>query len=119
CPTRRSSDLTECQVVVTDRPIDFGAGVRVLDVRDLLDPLDVENPDAPVFPVDREATIVFTSGSTGEPKGAIHSLGNHYYSAQGAGQNIALREGERWQLSLPLYHVGGLSILFRCLVAGA
>jgi O-succinylbenzoic acid--CoA ligase len=110
---------TECQVVVTDRPIDFGAGVRVLDVRDLLNPLDVEKPDAPVFPVDREATIVFTSGSTGEPKGAIHSMGNHYYSALGSGQNIALREGDRWLLSLPLYHVGGLSILFRCFFAGA
>nr|MBA3637439.1 AMP-binding protein [Rubrobacteraceae bacterium] len=33
--------------------------------------------------------------------------------------NIALRSGDRWLHSLPLYHVGGLSILFRCLLAGA
>jgi o-succinylbenzoate---CoA ligase len=53
------------------------------------------------------------------PKAAIHTFGNHYYSALGSNANIALRPGDRWLHSLPLYHVGGLSILFRCLLAGA
>jgi o-succinylbenzoate---CoA ligase len=68
---------------------------------------------------ERSATIIFTSGSSGVPKAALHTFGNHYYSALGSNANIALQPGDRWLHSLPLYHVGGLSILFRCLLAGA
>src|SRR5919107_790833 len=71
------------------------------------------------IPLERPATIIFTSGSTGVPKAALHTFGNHYHSALGSNANIALRPGDRWLHSLPLYHVGGLSILFRCLLAGA
>ena len=71
------------------------------------------------IPQERPATIIFTSGSTGAPKAALHAFGNHYHSALGSNANIALRPGDRWLHSLPLYHVGGLSIIFRCLLAGA
>jgi O-succinylbenzoic acid--CoA ligase len=71
------------------------------------------------IPHERPATIIFTSGSSGVPKAALHTFGNHYHSALGSNANIALRPGDRWLHSLPLYHVGGLSILFRCLLAGA
>jgi o-succinylbenzoate---CoA ligase len=71
------------------------------------------------IPLGRPATIIFTSGSTGVPKAALHTFGNHYHSALGSNANIALMPGDRWLHSLPLYHVGGLSILFRCLLAGA
>jgi o-succinylbenzoate---CoA ligase len=81
---------------------------------------DHPQPSEPLqFPLDLPATIIFTSGSTGAPKAALHAFGNHYYSALGSNTNIALAPGDRWLHSLPLYHVGGLSILFRCLLAGA
>src|SRR5215212_1064652 len=78
---------------------------------DLSEPIDI--------PLERPATIIFTSGSTGAPKAALHTFGNHCHSARGSNANITLRPGDRWLHSLPLYHVGGLSILFRCLLAGA
>lgn len=65
------------------------------------------------------ATLLSTSGSTGIPKLACHSLGNHYYSALGSNSIIQLFPEDRWLLSLPLYHVGGLQILFRCFLSGA
>ncbi|OQB40129.1 MAG: 2-succinylbenzoate--CoA ligase [Candidatus Hydrogenedentes bacterium ADurb.Bin179] len=65
------------------------------------------------------ATMVMTSGSTGTAKAAVHSLGNHWYAACAANANMPLGQGDIWLLSLPLYHVSGLGILFRCALAGA
>ena len=74
---------------------------------------------APRLAVDQPATMVFTSGSTGAAKAVLHSVGNHYFSARGSNENIALGPGDRWLLALPLYHVGGLGVVFRCVLAGA
>lgn len=86
---------------------------------DELDAGPAADGEPPPIPHDRPATVVFTSGSAGEPKAALHTFGNHYYSARGSNENIALASGDRWLLPLPLYHVGGLGVLFRCLLAGA
>ena len=67
---------------------------------------------------DQPATVVFSSGSTGTPKAVLHSFGNHYYSALGSNQNIPISQGDRWLLSLPLYHVAGIAILFRVFISG-
>ena len=80
------------------------------------------NPDIQVkrkLTIQQPATIVCTSGSSGPSKAVLHTLGNHYYSALGANQNLHLRSHDTWLLSLPLYHVGGLGILFRCFQVGA
>ena len=69
--------------------------------------------------LDQPATIIFTSGSTGEPKAAVLSLRNHLESARASNANIPLDLEDCWLLSLPLHHVAGFGVLFRCLVAGA
>lgn len=70
-------------------------------------------------PPTRPATVIFTSGTSGQPKAALHTYANHYYSAEGSNQNIRLAPGDRWLLSLPLYHVGGIAVIFRCLLGRA
>jgi O-succinylbenzoic acid--CoA ligase len=75
----------------------------------------------PRHPVDdaRPATLLFTSGSMGFPRAVVHPLSAHLASAVGANPALDFVAGDRWLLSLPLYHVGGLAILFRTLQAGA
>ena len=69
--------------------------------------------------MNQEATIIFTSGSSGQPKAALHTFENHYYNAIGSNLNLPLKSGDRWLAALPLYHVGGLAIIFRTLFSGA
>lgn len=64
-------------------------------------------------------TLLFTSGSTGEPRAIWHDLESHIANARGAAEMMPLRPGCAWLLSLPLNHVSGFSILIRCLLAGA
>ena len=64
------------------------------------------------------ALAVFTSGSTHEPRAALLSTENLIANATASNQNLKVAPGNRWLLSLPLYHVSGLGILFRCLLGG-
>ncbi len=73
----------------------------------------------PEFELNQDASIMFTSGSSSVPKAVLHTFAHHYYSALGANENLPLGPGDRWLLSLPLYHVGGMGILFRALLSGA
>jgi len=70
------------------------------------------------FDHDMTADIIFTSGSTGEPKGVVHTISNHYYSALGAHGTIPFSEGDTWMASLPMYHISGLSLIMRSLIHG-
>ncbi len=65
------------------------------------------------------AVIVATSGSTGIPKLALLPLSNLLASAHTSAPACSVTAQDRWLLSLPLFHVGGLGILFRTLVTGS
>lgn len=80
----------------------------------------VETPAASKdLDLDQEVTIISTSGTSGEAKAAVHTWGNHFYSAKGSNEIIPLTSADHWLLSLPLYHVSGIAITVRCLLSGA
>ncbi len=63
-------------------------------------------------------SIIYTSGTTGRPKGAALTYGNYWASAAGSAFNIGVSPGDRWLACMPLFHVGGLSILLRSVIYG-
>ncbi|MCL6269438.1 AMP-binding protein [Sansalvadorimonas sp. 2012CJ34-2] len=67
----------------------------------------------------RICNLVMTSGSSGFPKAAAFNFSCHRASARASAGIISLEPNDGWLLSLPLYHIGGLAILFRCVLAGA
>ena len=53
------------------------------------------------------ATIVYTSGTTGPPKGVVQTHGNHMAALASSGQTMAVAEGDVHLLFLPLAHSFG------------
>lgn len=111
---------TRCKTALVDRPDRLPADFHspLLPLWDLGVSPSGEPSDPTLYP-DRPAVIVCTSGSTGEPRPVVLSWRSLYHNALGANRNMTLAPGDRWLLSLPLYHVGGLGVVFRCLLAGA
>ncbi|QUJ70646.1 AMP-binding protein (plasmid) [Photobacterium sp. GJ3] len=68
---------------------------------------------------DRLASILFTSGSAGVPKAVAHTQAQHLASARGLLAVFSFQSSDCWLLSLPLYHVSGLAIVYRWLSVGA
>ncbi len=68
---------------------------------------------APTHDLDATAVVIHTSGTTASPRPIELSYGNLLWSALGSAVALGLDERERWLCTLPLAHVGGLSILVR------
>jgi O-succinylbenzoic acid--CoA ligase len=65
------------------------------------------------------AVVVFTSGTTGKSKACLLPISRLILNAEMSNQNIKLCEEDEWILNLPLFHVGGLGIVFRTWISGA
>ncbi len=67
----------------------------------------------------RPVTLTLTSGSTGSPKAVVHHAQSHLASASGLLEQMAFTADDSWLLSLPLFHISGLAIVWRWLYRGA
>ena len=67
---------------------------------------------------DAVLAIIYTSGTTGQPKGAMLTVGNFWWSAMGSALNLGTHDDDRWLACLPLFHIGGLSIVLRSAIYG-
>lgn len=68
--------------------------------------------------LDEICTVMYTSGTTGHPKGVIQTYGNHWWSAVGSALNLGLNEKDCWLCTVPLFHISGYSILMRNIIYG-
>jgi O-succinylbenzoic acid--CoA ligase len=73
---------------------------------------------SPVDP-DNVLALVYTSGTTGSPKAAQLTHRNLFWSAIGSAMHLGATAEDRWLVCMPLFHVGGLSILLRSALYGS
>ncbi|WP_339254641.1 o-succinylbenzoate--CoA ligase [Sporosarcina sp. FSL W8-0480] len=66
----------------------------------------------------RTITIMYTSGTTGFPKGVRQTAGNHTSSALSSVLNLGLTDDDSWLCTMPLFHISGFSILVRSVIYG-
>jgi o-succinylbenzoate---CoA ligase len=63
--------------------------------------------------LEQEATVIYTSGTSGRPKGARITNGNLWFSAIASALHLGHHSDDVWLAAMPLFHIGGLAILFR------
>jgi len=91
------------------------ADQRVGELPDAVPTLDDDAPCPPAdWPLDAPRLCVATSGTTGAPRVVALTTLQLMTSAFGSAIRLGHLPTDRWVCALPLHHVGGLSILFRC-----
>jgi len=94
------------------------AGIAVI-ASDQLSTLPEKPVETPLRArLDADQAILFTSGTSGRPKGVRLSLANHLASAAASARRLGTGPEDRWWLGMPLCHVGGLAIALRSAVDG-
>jgi O-succinylbenzoic acid--CoA ligase len=120
---QRQLDQANCQLIVYGEK--FKSGISQLNVEPVLiekiasiNSSDFQIPDLSELELDRRALIIFSSGAAGDSRGVVLTWSNLYHSALGIESVLAYDPDNRWLAVLPFFHIGGISILFRTVLAG-
>ncbi len=118
--------LEEVRARVRQRPVELTPGPGGDGVFDLLAGMSgggaVVTPPGvgPSYPDDLNgaALVVYTSGTTGGPKGVRLTTGNLEAAARASVSHLDHGPTDTWLAAMPLHHVGGISILVRSAYVG-
>ena len=80
---------------------------------------DVQHP-LPVVDANAVRMIMYTSGTTGNPKGVMHSHNSIHALIRQIGENWLVESGDKFLVASPISHIGGSIYAFECpLLLGA
>lgn len=107
--------LTVPQNLVTPRNVPDGA----FDLADILKSGDTAVVQVPID-VDRDPVLIeYTGGTTGMPKGALHSYYSHLHKPYISALDYGYERGATNCQTTPIYHIAGMNGMLACIYAGA
>ena len=80
---------------------------------------DLEPIEDSALEINETHLLIATSGTEGTPRLVMLSGSNLMASVVASRKRIPLSLSSSWLLCMPLFHIGGLSVLLRCFEAGA
>ena len=126
-PQARQADLDclICEAGTEETAVELADGIPIYSVGDpdhdnvgRLDRPTAALGDRPPLERDQTALVLFTSGTTGTPKGVRLTVGNLLASATASAFRLGVRPEDRWLVCLPMYHMGGLAPVVRSTLYG-
>lgn len=117
-PVELSTQLKDVSVttVIATLPVDI-PGVEVMLYDDLFE-LETQTFIVNKPEPDDILSIMFTSGTTGRAKAVPQTYKNHAASHNNCQQHFEYDNDSTWLMVNPIFHISGLSILFRTVMTG-
>jgi O-succinylbenzoic acid--CoA ligase len=114
-----ATEAANCPVVSVDAPT--SADVASLTPEADTSAFQTTTQSVQRAELSRETTalILFTSGTTSDPKGVQLTVGNLVASATASAFRLGVSPRDRWLTVLPTYHMGGLAPFVRCVLYGS
>ncbi|HJE20012.1 MAG TPA: o-succinylbenzoate--CoA ligase [Aliicoccus persicus] len=113
--TKQLADV-DVDVVIATQPL-HSDSLTVYSYESLMD-MDSVSFEVESYDDDDILSIMFTSGTTGRAKAVKQTYGNHFASDTRCRAGMGYSEDSVWLLVNPIFHISGLSIVFRTLING-
>ncbi|WP_424004584.1 class I adenylate-forming enzyme family protein [Haloarcula salina] len=106
-----AEEAAACPVISVDDELSVGSGGESADRESVVTPAELTR--------DRTQLVLFTSGTTSDPKGVRLTVENLVASAVASAFRLGVTPRDRWLVCLPTYHMGGLAPFVRSALYGA